>query len=58
MVPFDGGPMEQVIRNQQVMVLAPGRSGAAPGSEDSWQVLAPVTERGEAIGLLEFTRAR
>ena len=54
-VPFDGGPQEQVIRAQQVMVLAPGRSGATPGSEDSWQVLAPVTERGEAIGLLEFT---
>ena len=54
-LPFDGGPAEQVLRTQKVMVLPPGRSGAAAGSESSWKVLAPVTERGEAIGLLEFT---
>ena len=54
-VPYDRGPREQVIRTQQVMVLAPESPDAAPLSEDSWQVLAPVTERGEVIGLLEFT---
>jgi serine phosphatase RsbU (regulator of sigma subunit) len=53
-LPFDGGPTEQVVRTQQVMILGPGRSGAVPGNGDSWRVLAPVTQRGEVIGLLEF----
>ena len=44
-VPFDGGPAEQALRTQTVQVLVPG-----PG----WTVLAPVTERGEIIGLLEL----
>ena len=47
MLPFDGGPPEQAIRTQQV------RSWAGDGRR--WVVLAPVTERGEAIGLLELT---
>ena len=53
-MPFDGGPVEQTVRTQQVMVLAPDRS--LPGFEGValWRVLAPVTERGEVIGLLEF----
>lgn len=46
-LPFDGGPAEQALRTQQVQVLPPG-----PGA--SWTVLAPVTERGEALGLLEL----
>lgn len=49
-VPFDGGPMEQVVRGQRTLVLPAGRS---PG-ETSWTVLAPVTERGEVIGVLEL----
>jgi serine phosphatase RsbU (regulator of sigma subunit) len=52
-VPFDGGPEEQAIRTQQVQVVSldePDR-----GSGDRCRVLAPVTERGEAIGLLELT---
>jgi len=53
-LPFDGGPTEQVVRTQQMKVLAPDRSQVASGHPDSWRVLAPVTERGEAIGLLEF----
>jgi serine phosphatase RsbU (regulator of sigma subunit) len=44
-LPFDGGPAEQTIRTQQVQVV--GR--------EPWVVLAPVTERGEAIGVLELT---
>ncbi|MCW2680301.1 MAG: Phosphoserine phosphatase rsbP [Frankiales bacterium] len=46
-LPFDGGPPEQALRTQQVQVLAPedGRT---------WTVLAPITERGEALGLLEL----
>jgi serine phosphatase RsbU (regulator of sigma subunit) len=47
-LPFDGGPEEQAIRTQQVQVVNPGGGG-------QWRVLAPVTERGEAIGLLELT---
>jgi len=44
-VPFDGGCAEQALRTQTVQVVAPGRG---------WTVLAPVTERGEVIGLLEL----
>ncbi|WP_433650083.1 PP2C family protein-serine/threonine phosphatase [Micromonospora zamorensis] len=44
-IPFDGGPMEQALRTQTVRVL---------GQPDGWTVWAPVTDRGEAIGLLEM----
>lgn len=45
-LPFDGGPAEEALRSQQVQVL---QSGTGTG----WTLLAPVTERGEALGLLE-----
>ena len=45
-MPFDGGPAEQALRTQTVQTLA---------QPDGWTVLAPVTDRGEAIGLLEMT---
>lgn len=54
-LPFDGGPAEQTMRTQQVRVVAPDQAGAAPGAAAEWLVLAPVTERGEAIGVLELT---
>ena len=44
-LPFDGGPAEQALRTQTAQVLA---------GSDGWTVLAPVTERGEVIGLLEL----
>ncbi|WP_239163528.1 PP2C family protein-serine/threonine phosphatase [Paractinoplanes rishiriensis] len=44
-LPFDGGPAEQTLRTQSVRVI---------GGPDGWTVLAPVTERGEVIGLLEM----
>jgi serine phosphatase RsbU (regulator of sigma subunit) len=44
-LPFDGGPPEQALRTQTAQVL---------DRDDGWLVLAPVTERGEAIGLLEL----
>jgi len=44
-LPFDGGPTEQALRTQTVQVVA---------GPDGWTVLAPVTERGEVIGLLEL----
>lgn len=46
-LPFDGGPFEQALRSQQVQVLPPHAAA-------SWTVVAPVTERGEALGLLEL----
>jgi len=46
-LPFDGGPMEQAMRGQDVVVRPVAASTL-------WAVLAPVTERGEAIGLLEL----
>jgi serine phosphatase RsbU (regulator of sigma subunit) len=48
-LPFDGGARERVVRRQRPEVLPP-EGGAGTGD---WTVLAPVTERGEAIGLLE-----
>ena len=54
-LPFDGGPAEQAIRTQQVQVLDPQPMGAASNGGGQWLVLAPVTERGEAIGVLELT---
>ncbi|MBM0231947.1 serine/threonine-protein phosphatase [Micromonospora sp. STR1_7] len=45
-MPFDGGLAEQALRSQTAQVVA---------QPDGWTVLAPVTDRGEAIGLLEMT---
>jgi serine phosphatase RsbU (regulator of sigma subunit) len=44
-LPFDGGPQEQALRTQQVHVEA---------TDGQFVVRAPVTQRGEAIGLLEM----
>jgi len=44
-MPFDGGPYEQVLQSQASRVVTTG---------DGCTVLAPVTERGEVIGLLEL----
>jgi serine phosphatase RsbU (regulator of sigma subunit) len=46
-VPFDGGPQERVIRSQRLEVVP-------PDGRERWTVLAPVTERGEVIGVLEL----
>jgi serine phosphatase RsbU (regulator of sigma subunit) len=52
-LPLDGGPQEQAIRTQTVQVTRPD-PGAPDAPADLWCVLAPVTERGEALGLLEL----
>ncbi len=44
-LPFNGGPQEQSLRAQRVIVEEAG---------DEFVVRAPVTQRGEAIGLLEI----
>jgi serine phosphatase RsbU (regulator of sigma subunit) len=54
-LPFDGGPEEQAIRAQEVRVVGPDANGSVSDGGGQWLVLAPVTERGEAIGLLELT---
>ena len=54
-LPFDGGPAEQALRSQQLQVLAPGAAYGGGRPADLWMVLAPVTERGEAIGLVELS---
>jgi serine phosphatase RsbU (regulator of sigma subunit) len=53
-LPFDGGVLEQAVRSQSVLVLQPDADEAddRPGV---WVVVAPVTERGESIGLLELS---
>ena len=53
-LPFDGGPAEQAIRTQTVQVLSPSSATPPAPLADLWHVLAPVTERGESIGLLEL----
>lgn len=50
LMPFDGGPLEQVVRSQRHLVLASDRDSGWAGRT----VLAPVTERGEVIGVLEM----
>ncbi|WP_211247834.1 PP2C family protein-serine/threonine phosphatase [Cryptosporangium arvum] len=46
-LPFDGGPQERALRSQRVQV--------EPGADGTYVVTAPVTERGETIGVLELT---
>jgi serine phosphatase RsbU (regulator of sigma subunit) len=53
-IPFDGGPAEQAVRTQTVQVLAPLTRAATGAEPVPWTILAPMTERGEVIGLLEL----
>ena len=57
-LPFDGGPAEQAFVTQTVQVLPPGVALGDAQSSKHWTVLAPVTERGEALGLLEMCLPR
>ena len=53
--PLDGGPAEQALQTQSVQVLPPTTDGAGRHlGARGWTVLAPVTERGEALGVLEL----
>lgn len=54
-MPFDGGPVEQVLRLQQLRLLPPGQTYMGGLRVEQWTVLAPVTERGEVLGLLEMS---
>jgi serine phosphatase RsbU (regulator of sigma subunit) len=53
-LPFDGGPAEQAVRTQTVQLLGPDDPAAGNPTAGQWTVLAPMTERGEVIGLLEL----
>ncbi len=53
-LPFDGGPEEQAVRTQAVQIIPPGTTDPEDELAALWRVLAPVTERGESIGLLEL----
>ncbi|WP_322936406.1 PP2C family protein-serine/threonine phosphatase [Nocardioides bizhenqiangii] len=53
-LPFDGGPEEQAVRTQTAQVLPPHGAEMDPDLAGLWRILAPVTERGESIGLLEL----
>ncbi len=53
-VPFDGGPAEQAVRTQTVQVLAPDDTATGGAVPPQWTILAPMTERGEVIGVLEL----
>ncbi len=52
-LPLGDGPATEALRTQAVVVVPPGEGGNATATP-SWTVLAPVTERGEALGLLEL----
>ena len=54
-LPFDGGPAEEALRTQTVQVVAPAPRGSRRERAHRWVVLAPVTERGEALGLLQLS---
>lgn len=50
-LPLQEGPARAAMRDQTVQVLPPGRWADGCGGEDGrWTVLAPVIERGEALG--------
>ena len=53
-VKFDDGPVAAALRTQTVQVLPP-LPGDSTGEAARWIVLAPVTERGEALGLLQLS---
>jgi hypothetical protein len=55
LMPFDGGPVEQVLRTQELRLLPPGETYLGDHRAEQWTVLAPVTERGEVLGLLEMS---
>ena len=55
MLPLDGGPAEQAIRTQRVQVVGTPTGPREPLGPRDWVLFAPVTERGEAIGVLELT---
>lgn len=52
---FNGGPAERAPRTQTVQALSRETGKANGFAGEGWTVLAPVTERGEVLGLLEMS---
>lgn len=52
---FGEGPAERALRTQTVQALSPETGKANGFAGEGWTVLAPVTERGEVLGLLEMS---
>lgn len=52
LVPGEDSPVERALREQTLQVVPPGVPRSVGLSEQGWLVLAPVTERGDALGLL------
>ncbi|HSP39356.1 MAG TPA: PP2C family protein-serine/threonine phosphatase [Frankiaceae bacterium] len=50
-VPLDGGPEGQALRQQAVQLVPPGEAALM----GPWTVFAPVSHRGEAVGVLVLT---
>lgn len=48
-----GGPVDAALRTQTVQVIRERPAG--PDEQALWVVLAPVTERGEVLGLLQLS---
>lgn len=57
-LPFDGGPAEQAVRTQTLQVVSPQERSPQAEGPSQWTVLAPMTERGEVIGVLELQLPR
>ena len=49
----ESGPAERALRTQTLQIIPPD-GGVVGTPSGSWTVLAPVTERGEVLGLLEM----
>ena len=54
-LPLDGGPVEVALSSQRLQLVPPGVVYAGGVRRGQWIVLAPVTERGEVLGLLEMS---
>jgi len=52
LVPGHDSPVGLALREQTLQVVPPGAARPAGFSQHGWLVLAPVTERGDALGLL------
>lgn len=53
-VEFADGPVAAALRTQTAQIIEPTLEGSDRGAA-RWTVLAPVTERGEALGLLQLS---
>ncbi|WP_404380238.1 serine/threonine-protein phosphatase [Knoellia locipacati] len=53
-VQFEDGPVSAALRTQTVQIIAPTEEDPDDRAA-RWVVLAPVTERGEALGLLQLS---